>query len=184
MRRILLMWLVFIVSATTVLVATDPIVHLKITKAPMDLAALETALDIYKHRRGHFPTKQEGLDALLGVVMIRVPRDPWGQPWAYRATEDGTRYVLYSVGVGGRDDGGGGDDVTTTPKRYRCEDYGVNCPPTLRQVSLYGALLAAVVSLILALAFTAAALVQAFTPAVFATSSQSIRRRAKPLGPN
>jgi general secretion pathway protein G len=137
-----------LVVASTV---TEPIRDLKITKAQYDLESLQTALEAYKFRRGSLPTEQQGLAALVDVSLGHLPRDPWGNPYAYRRTGQGERYRIYSRGLDGKDDGGGGDDVTTTPKLYRCADYGVNCPPTWRHLVGFSAALLAVVSLLIGL---------------------------------
>jgi len=131
MRRVLaLWWLVLSISTATsvwVLVST-PILDLKITRAQRDMRALETALTRYKSRHGDFPSQSMGLSALGGEFSGSSAADPWGNQYVYRRATTTGPYLLYSRGLDGRDDRGNGDDVTTWPKRYRCKDYGVNCP--------------------------------------------------------
>lgn len=57
-------------------------------------------------------------------------------------------FVLYSVGLDGRDDGGLGDDVTTPKKGYDCSAYGFPCGPS---VEVVGALIALALLLLSAL---------------------------------
>jgi hypothetical protein len=83
---------------------------------------------MYRSRHGHFPPESIGLSALVGEFIGQLVPDPWGHQYVYRRPAATGPYRLYSRGLDGRDDRGSGDDVTTWPKRYRCEDYGVNCP--------------------------------------------------------
>jgi hypothetical protein len=65
----------------------------------------ETALALaaWRSERGGYPA---GLGELVPEYMPQVPVDAFsGKPLVYRASEDG--YLLYSVGINGRDDGGG-----------------------------------------------------------------------------
>ena len=69
------------------------------TKAKVDIAALETALKLYKLDSGIYPSTEQGLQALIekpesGVVpnkwrdggyldKNKVPKDPWGNDFVY-----------------------------------------------------------------------------------------------------
>ena len=69
------------------------------TKAKVDIAALETALKLYKLDNGIYPSTEQGLQALIekpesGVVpkkwrdggyldKNKVPKDPWGNDFVY-----------------------------------------------------------------------------------------------------
>ena len=69
------------------------------TKAKVDIAALETALKLYKLDSGIYPSTEQGLQALVekpesGVVpnkwrdggyldKNKVPKDPWGNDFVY-----------------------------------------------------------------------------------------------------
>ena len=143
-----LWWITLALSVATMFAAVGPIVDLKITKAQYDLMSLQTALGIYKTRRGSLPSEQDGLGALVGVTLSRVSVDPWGSPYVYRRIGQTDTYRVYSRGRDGRDDGGAGDDVTTADKEYRCADYGVNCPPTPRDLVIWSAPFLAAASLI------------------------------------
>lgn len=76
----------------------------------MGLEVEKTALALacHKARHGRWPAR---LDDLVGESIQKVPTDVFtGQPLVYRIEGDG--YVLYSVGINGRDDGGLNDDAS------------------------------------------------------------------------
>jgi hypothetical protein len=152
MKRVFEWWWAILAGSIIVLVViplTGSIVDLKITKAQFDLSSLQSALEAYKATRGSFPSEEDGLGSLVGISLGRVATDPWGNKYVYR--RNGSGYRVYSRGVDGRDDRGAGDDITTTEKTYRCEDYGVNCPPTGRELAAWVAIVLAVGSLIIGL---------------------------------
>jgi peroxiredoxin len=64
------------------------------------------ALARYHCDSGHYP---KNLDALSPKYLDRIPQDIFsGKPLIYRLTENG--YLLYSVGLNGKDEGGHGPD--------------------------------------------------------------------------
>ncbi len=78
----------------------------------LDLLGLDVilALEIWRLDHGAYP---ESLHALIPGMLASIPRDPFsGDSLRYRATTAeeqkarGFEYVLYSVGVDGKDDGG------------------------------------------------------------------------------
>jgi len=80
----------------------------KVSAAKVDLKVLADALQSYKLDVGKYPTKGEGLDALViappaakgwrgPYVRKPHPLDPWGQPYVYQAT----RVISYGQGGGG-----------------------------------------------------------------------------------
>lgn len=94
----------------------------RIAAAKTDIANIEVALDAFEIDCGRHPTTEEGLISLIqqpnnakdwhGPYLKKgSPKDPWGNPYAYRCpgqhNTDG--YDLYSFGPDGQD--GGGDDV-------------------------------------------------------------------------
>jgi general secretion pathway protein G len=123
-------WIVLLASliAISALLPFGRIVCLKITKSFSDLDAIRTALAMYRVRNQRYPSSVDELDALVPEFIKRNSRDPWGNPYVYRTTADGS-FVLYSVGAGGLDESGVGDDVTTRDKKYECSTYGVDCGP-------------------------------------------------------
>lgn len=89
----------------------------KIAKAQID--SLDKALDQYRLEVGAFPTKEQGLDALVkppaGVskwqgpyLKKAVPMDPWGNPYIYTVSESRTEIDITSLGSDGKP-GGQGD---------------------------------------------------------------------------
>ncbi|SEI25576.1 general secretion pathway protein G [Pseudomonas asplenii] len=88
----------------------------KVTAARTDIQAIGTALEMYRLDNFHYPSTQQGLEALvsqpLGTpaaknwnpqgYLKRLPVDPWGTPYQY--LNPGTRgsgYDLYSFGADG-----------------------------------------------------------------------------------
>jgi general secretion pathway protein G len=94
----------------------------RISAAKADISAnISVALDLYELDNGHYPSTEEGLDALQtkpasaanwkGPYLKRKPQDPWGNPYVYRSPgEHNSDYDLYSYGPDAAE--GGGDDVT------------------------------------------------------------------------
>ncbi len=57
----------------------------KPTQAKSDINAFLSALAFYKINKGHYPSSQEGLKALVLVkAMSKVNLDPWGREYVYR----------------------------------------------------------------------------------------------------
>ena len=102
----------------------------KVTKAKVEIASIEQALELYHVDNGMYPTTDQGLMALIekpesGDVLPnwhtggylakkRMPIDPWGNPYIYVSpgiqNED---YDLYSLGKDGAEGGEGYDaDIT------------------------------------------------------------------------
>lgn len=72
-------------------------------QATIDQALVACALERYRLANGQYP---ETLAALTPQFLAKVPPDLMdGKPMRYRREADGT-YVLYSVGLNGKDDGG------------------------------------------------------------------------------
>ena len=89
----------------------------KVAKAQID--AFEKALAQYRLDVGHFPTTEQGLNALVarpageqkweGPYLAKsVPLDPWGKPYLYKNPGQHGDYDLYSLGKDGVP-GGTGD---------------------------------------------------------------------------
>ncbi len=79
-----------------------PIAHLRRGHAQHLLLALDLALRAFHGKVGRWP---EHLDELAPEILTSIPKDPFGgEPFVYRPQGDG--YLLYSVGVDGKDDGG------------------------------------------------------------------------------
>ena len=90
--------------------------EIKTTKAQID--GLEKALDQYRLDVGHYPTTEQGLNALMtrptdeprweGPYLKKaVPMDPWGHPYIYKKPGDHGEYDLLSYGNDGKPGGDG-----------------------------------------------------------------------------
>lgn len=92
-------------------------------KAKMDIAALETALKMYKLHNGVYPSTEQGLNALVepptsGTVPKRykeggylekgkVPKDPWGNDFIYLSPGMHGKIDIISYGADGVPEGDG-----------------------------------------------------------------------------
>jgi len=103
----------------------DQIGKSEIKTAWAQINALGKALDQYRIDTGHYPTSEQGLNALMqtpnnepkwaGPYLIKkVPLDPWGKAYLYKSPGDNAEYDLYSLGkdglVGGAQDA---QDITS-----------------------------------------------------------------------
>ncbi|MBI9112666.1 type II secretion system major pseudopilin GspG [Maridesulfovibrio ferrireducens] len=96
----------------------------RVTKAKMDMKALDSALKLYKLDTGRYPSTDQGLKALITKPDTRpIPRnyrkggyldsttapvDPWGYEYIYRSPgEDDRDYEIISLGADGME---GGED--------------------------------------------------------------------------
>ena len=94
--------------------------EVKATRAQLD--ALDKALAAYRLDTGHYPTTEQGLQALVqrpqsepkwaGPYLAKsLPPDPWGRPYVYRLPGDaGHDFELMSLGKDGQL-GGTGDSI-------------------------------------------------------------------------
>lgn len=91
----------------------------KVAKAQID--SLEKALDQYRLDVGHYPSTEEGLQALVAApsgeanwagpyLRKAIPADPWGHPYVYANPGTHGDYDLLSYGKDGRE-GGTGEDA-------------------------------------------------------------------------
>jgi general secretion pathway protein G len=102
----------------------------KVTKAKVEIANIEQALELYYLDNGMYPTTEQGLSALIEepgsgdvppnwkdggyLAKKRMPVDPWGNPYIYVSpgiqNED---FDLYSLGKDGAEGGEGyNTDIT------------------------------------------------------------------------
>ena len=94
----------------------------KADTAELQIVEYGTGLDLFHLEVGRYPTTDEGLTALVveptGVQnwqgpyfkKNKVPADPWGNSYHYRAPGEHGEYDLYSLGA---DNADGGDDVNS-----------------------------------------------------------------------
>ncbi len=93
--------------------------EVKVAKAQID--SFEKSLDQYRLEVGHYPSQQQGLEALVSrpadepkwngpYLRKAVPLDPWGNPYIYKIPGDNGEFDLLSYGKDGRS-GGSGEDA-------------------------------------------------------------------------
>ncbi len=96
--------------------------EVKVARAQLE--GLVKALDIYRLENGHYPSTEQGLQALVvapgdaprwdGPYLQKgVPADPWGRQYIYRAPGENGDYDLLSLGKNGQP-GGDGDGAEIT----------------------------------------------------------------------
>ncbi|MCF6323263.1 MAG: type II secretion system major pseudopilin GspG [Gammaproteobacteria bacterium] len=82
----------------------------KITKAKSDVRAIESALNMYKLANHDYPGTDEGLEALVGNELPRLPTDPWDNAYFYLNPGQNGVIDIYSLGRDGAQ-GGEGEDA-------------------------------------------------------------------------
>jgi general secretion pathway protein G len=106
----------------------------KMVKAQVDLAALDTALKLYKLDNGEYPTTEQGLKALVeppdkdgntgnwkkgGYLEKKaLPKDPWGREFIYLSPGTNGEYDIISYGADGVP---GGEDKNKDIKSWEIE---------------------------------------------------------------
>lgn len=63
----------------------------------IDSALIDSGLEDYQRAQGRLPDSLDALPDLLDEAR----RDPWGRPYRYQLSEDGTRYELWTDGPDG-----------------------------------------------------------------------------------
>lgn len=93
----------------------------KAVKAKHDVQALVTALNVYRLDNHHYPSTEQGLQALVtapggeppapnykeGGYIQSLPRDPWGQNYLYLNPGVHAAIDVYSLGADGAPGGSG-----------------------------------------------------------------------------
>lgn len=93
--------------------------EVQVARAQID--SLEKALDQYRLDLRHYPSAEQGLDALVAkpqgeaswsgpYLKKAVPLDPWGRAYVYRVPGSKGEFDLYSLGKDGKP-GGTGEDA-------------------------------------------------------------------------
>lgn len=94
----------------------------KITAAQTDISNMKTALDAFEVDNGQYPPTLDGLvsntggwNGWHGPYLEEVRKDPWGNPYIYRApgTFNPNGFDIVSTGKDGQE--GNEDDVTNAP---------------------------------------------------------------------
>jgi general secretion pathway protein G len=99
----------------------------RVKTAKLQIESLGSALDLFYMDAGRYPTSAEGLDALAkrppdvevwnGPYLkgTRIPVDPWGHPYRYRALSDHLPpYEIVSFGSAGRE--GAADNISNVER--------------------------------------------------------------------
>jgi general secretion pathway protein G len=94
----------------------------RITATSVQIANLESVLELYRMDSARYPTTEQGLDALVNepddarnyppggyLQKKRVPEDPWGNPYEYEqpGQNNPESYDLWSYGGDGNPGGDG-----------------------------------------------------------------------------
>jgi general secretion pathway protein G len=97
----------------------------RLAKAHADIRTLESALAMYRLDNGHYPSTDQGLQALVkkpvgappandwrkGGYVELLPKDPWGNAYQYLAPGAHGNYDLWSNGPDGIS--GNADDIVS-----------------------------------------------------------------------
>ncbi|KJV06619.1 type II secretion system major pseudopilin GspG [Methylocucumis oryzae] len=93
----------------------------KTKAAKVQIEDLAATLDMYKLDVGHYPSTEEGLNALVEapdsakrwngpyLQKTKVPLDPWQQEYHYVSPGEHGKFDLFSLGADGKE-GGEGED--------------------------------------------------------------------------
>jgi len=92
----------------------------QVQKAKGDIAAIETALEMYYLDHNSYPSDQQGLEALVtapagvneaayrkGGYIRKMSLDPWGNAYQYRNPGERAQIDIFSLGADGEP---GGED--------------------------------------------------------------------------
>ncbi len=88
--------------------------------ASVQIDSLKTALDVFFLDVGRYPSREEGLEALVRMPPggvpgwagpylrdAALPSDPWGRPFRYERGPDGMSVLVYSLGADDAEGGAG-----------------------------------------------------------------------------
>ena len=89
----------------------------RVTAAQIDIRAIGNALDLYRLNNSHYPSTEQGLEALVNKpagfpeprswgpepYLKKLPTDPWGTEFV--CINNGFNYELYSFGADGQEGG-------------------------------------------------------------------------------
>ena len=87
----------------------------KPNQAKQDINAYLSALSFYKMNKGHYPSTQEGLQAIVSPNGVkRINQDPWDRDYIYRypGKANPTEPEIISLGEDGQE--GTEDDINST----------------------------------------------------------------------
>ena len=110
-----------VLAAVVVPLVMDRPKQARIVSAHADLRALTAALSMYKLDNHHYPSVDQGLEALVkrpegnpapvnwNRYLSKLPLDPWGNPFYYLHPGKRGEIDVFSAGPNGRR--GDGDDI-------------------------------------------------------------------------
>ncbi|AZP10796.1 type II secretion system major pseudopilin GspG [Undibacterium parvum] len=95
----------------------------RIVAAKQDISTMMSALKLYKLDNMHFPSTEQGLQALIakptagpsangwktGGYIDKLPKDPWGNPYQYLSPGIKGEIEIFSLGADGQPGGTGND---------------------------------------------------------------------------
>jgi len=95
----------------------------RMVRAQSDIAAISSAVKLYRLDNFRYPTTEQGLAALVsqpssqpqpqnwaaGGYMDRLPQDPWGKPYQYLSPGVHGEFDIFTYGADGRPGGSGAD---------------------------------------------------------------------------
>ncbi len=96
----------------------------RITATSVQIANLESVLELYRMDSARYPTTEQGLDALVNepddarnyppggyLQKQRIPEDPWGNPYEYEqpGQNNSHSFDIWSFGADGKPGGEGVD---------------------------------------------------------------------------
>jgi general secretion pathway protein G len=95
----------------------------RIIAAKQDIATVMQALKLYKLDNQHYPTTEQGLQALIvkptfgpsadgwksGGYLDKLPKDPWGNPYQFLSPGIKGEIDVFSLGADGQPGGTGND---------------------------------------------------------------------------
>ncbi len=81
-------------------IAPPSIQDTKEMRVKYDIQSIRTVLLSYRGTTRHYPSTNQGLNALVPRLMEELPKDPWGAPYVYRypGRKDPNGYDLFSAG--------------------------------------------------------------------------------------
>lgn len=91
----------------------------RVEAAKQDIRAIESALNLYRLDNNHYPSTDQGLEALVEEptsepqprnwqgYLDRVPTDPWGNEYQYLNPGEHGDIDIYSLGANGETGGEG-----------------------------------------------------------------------------
>ncbi len=100
----------------------------KVKTARIQIESLSAAIDLYYLDNGHYPSQDEGLDALVHrpagddswngpyLKSAAAPADPWGRPYVYKVPGDHEPYEVASYGAAGPQGGGAAHLLTSAAR--------------------------------------------------------------------